>query len=396
MKRLRLVLISRRFWPMVGGAETAMATFAEAWQSYGAEVSLLTARWDPGWPAELNHNGLWVHRLNQPRQRFWGTWRYMYALSRWLRDHRSRFDLCYVSMLKHDAYCAVTTGRKLGFPVVLRAEGAGDGGDIDFHRTANFGQRIQRRTMEADRFVAPSQAIATEMLAAGYPADRLLQIPNGVRVPEPPTLKAKYEARHALAYADPHLMLPLDAKLVVFTGRFHAVKNLASVVDVWRSVLHQEPHAHLWLIGDGPERAALEHQVQELRLRSRIAVAGPFDLVEDVLRAADAFILPSREEGMSLSLLEAMAHGLPAVVSDIPGNRQLITPFENGLAVPPGHPERLVESILRVLSQTEYAAQLGAAARARVAASFTLEAAARRHYELFTELVENRRRQEAP
>jgi len=107
-----------------------MANLGEALVRQGAEVTLLTARSDSRWPAETVHRGIKVVRLSQPALRWWGTWRYMSAIKRWLREHRERFDVVYVSMFKHDAYAAVGVGRSMGFPVAIRAEGAGFSGDM--------------------------------------------------------------------------------------------------------------------------------------------------------------------------------------------------------------------------------------------------------------------------
>ncbi len=104
---------------------------------------------------------LTVERLATSRLRFWGTWLYMRNLARWFR--RNPVDLAYVSMLKHDAYVAVEAGRRLGFPVVLRPEGAGATGDIAWQSWGDFGRKIGRRCREADAFVAISRAIEAEL-----------------------------------------------------------------------------------------------------------------------------------------------------------------------------------------------------------------------------------------
>ena len=115
----RLVLVTRRFWPLVGGAETVMANLAAELAARGVGVTLLTARWQNDWPAELTYRGEPVVRVPNPALRGWGTWRYMKAIDRWLRENRDSYDLVYVSMLKHDAYAALGAVAGSG-PVVLR------------------------------------------------------------------------------------------------------------------------------------------------------------------------------------------------------------------------------------------------------------------------------------
>ena len=115
MSPMRLVLITRRFWPLVGGAEGVMANLAAEFASRGMEVTLLTAQWHPDWPVRVRYRGASVVRLSNPSLRGWGTFRYMRALERWLRHRAGQYDLVYVSMLKHDAYAALgATGGRIG------------------------------------------------------------------------------------------------------------------------------------------------------------------------------------------------------------------------------------------------------------------------------------------
>ena len=122
-----------------------MARLAAALQHAGEEVTVLTAAWQTDWPAQFEHHGVRTIRLPNPPARFWGTLRYMRAVAAWLGANRERFDLVYVSMLKHDAYAAIGALQQAAVPVVVRAEGAGKTGDCHWHQTARFGRRIQRR-----------------------------------------------------------------------------------------------------------------------------------------------------------------------------------------------------------------------------------------------------------
>jgi hypothetical protein len=99
VKQLRLVLVSRRFWPLVGGAERAVASLGVELVRRGAQVTILTARWEPAWPAEVTFSGIRVIRLPQPARRMWGTLRYIQALGQWIARHRGQYELVCVSML---------------------------------------------------------------------------------------------------------------------------------------------------------------------------------------------------------------------------------------------------------------------------------------------------------
>ncbi|MEX2120776.1 MAG: glycosyltransferase family 4 protein [Pirellulales bacterium] len=387
----RLVLVTRRFWPLVGGAETVMARLAAAFQSRGAATTVLTARWQADWPAEIEHHGVRAVRLPNPAARGWGTWRYMQALARWLRTNRSQFDLVYVSMLKHDAYAAVGEGRRGGFPVALRAEGAGLTGDCHWQLNARCGLRIKRRLMQADALLGPSPAIERELIAAGYPRDRIHYLPNGVPVRPPRQPSERQEARQALAEADGVFALAPDAPLVVYTGRLHEMKGLDHLLSAWPAVLARHPGARLWLVGEGPFRPRLIEQIENLGLSTSVLLAGLYDDVEDFLLAADVFVLPSLEEGMSVALLEAMAAGLPVVASSIAANAPLVEDGRHGRLVPPGDSAALAAALAELLEQPDAAARLGSSARERVEARFSIARMVEAHLELFDRLLERRK-----
>lgn len=384
----RLVLITRRYWPLLGGAERVMSDLAAEFAACDCHVTLLTARWQSDWPEELQQERVRVVRLPQPTVRWLGTWRYMRAIQRWLAQHRHAIDLVYVSMFKHDAYAALAPDRS--WPVVIRAEGAGVTGDMHWQLDAPLGKRIKRRCFRADGFFAPSRAIETELIAAGYARDRVAYVPNGVRFGSAATADERAAARRALGAAHLHLQLPPDAKLLLYTGRLHGGKGLKNLVAAFATVAQRLPTAYLWIAGDGPLRRELLDQIAELHLSGRTVLTGQFDGVEELLAAADAFALPSEEEGMSLALLEAMAAGLPAVVSDIPGNRALVDHQRHGLIVPVGSEARWAEALIRTLTG-EDAAAWGQAARDRVVAEFSLEKTVDEHRRRFETIIANYR-----
>jgi glycosyltransferase involved in cell wall biosynthesis len=383
---LRLALVTRRYWPLVGGAEIGMANLAGELRRQGVGVTVVTAQWEPHWPVQLVHRGVPVVRLPNPSLRVWGTLRYMFALRRWLKDHRGQLDGVIVSMLKHDAYCAVRTLADGGVPVVLRAEGGGETGDVHWQRTANFGRRIERVCKQAQAIVTTSDAIADELRQAGYAPQRIVRIDYGVAIPPPRSRQRQAAARAALVAANHDLETEEGAPVVAFTGRLHPRKGLADLVRAWPPIAERRPPARLWIVGEGPQREELFELISSLGYKYRICLPGAFDDVGEVLAAADVFVLPSYEEGMSLALLEAMATGLAVVVTDIPGNRALVRDGETGLIVPVQNPRALSRAIERLLSDEPLRQALGAAARQFVVERFSLEKMAREHLELIERL----------
>jgi glycosyltransferase involved in cell wall biosynthesis len=387
MTGLRLLFITRRFWPLVGGAERAMAHLAAGCQALGHPTTVLTPCWHPHWPMELEQLGFHVVRLPHPPQHFWNTWQWMRGVRRWLLRRRRQFDLALVSMLRHEAFATLGAAGHGKLPVVLRAEGTGVTGDRHWQRSTLLGGWTARRCRQAAAIVAPGPAIESELLDAGYSRAQVRQISNGAALPPAPSARRRVEARAALATGNSALGLAADTPLVLFAGRLEQSKGLADLIECWPIVLQAQPTARLWLAGEGPEHDRLQHRIDQLRLGGRAKLVGAFDSVDELLAAADLFVLPSLEEGMSLALLEAMAHALPIVASNIPGNRSLIAHEEHGLLAPGGAPKSLAAAIDRLLADRALGVRLGSAARERVARQFGLQPMIERHLHLFQQVV---------
>lgn len=372
---MRILLASQRFRPLIGGAESVLWALAREFVRLGHDTTALTARWQKVWPAEECVEGVAIVRLPLPRVRFWGTWRYVQSVKRWLRQNSKRFDVCYVSMLKHTAWACLTARRGDDCPVVLRPEGAGPTGDIAWQKGALGGRLIRSRCLEATAIVSLSPAIREELQEDGYRGERICEIGNGVPIPE---LSAN--DRHAWRE---RLALDSAGPIAVFVGRLSPEKGLPDLVTGWSRVQRQVSGSRLVIVGEGPQEAELRRLADTTH---GIVWAGATSDPQVYLRAADLFVLPSYEEGMSIALLEAMSFGLPVVGTDIPGNRGVIESGRHGLLVPPRRPDLLAGAMVTLLQARTLAAAMGRAARERVAEEFSITRMAERHIELFESL----------
>jgi glycosyltransferase involved in cell wall biosynthesis len=370
---MRIALVTRRFPPLIGGAEAMLRYLAIALAEAGADVTVVTSRLDGLPPEEWLDGRTRVVRLETSPLRFVGTWLHMRNLRRWLG--RNRPDIAYVSMLKHDAYVAMGEGRRIGFPVVLRPEGAGATGDIAWQAWGRGGRTIARRCREADAFVAISESVRRELIGAGYDETRIVDLPNGVPVPDQP-----WSPRPGWL-KEPH---------AVFVGRLAPEKGLHTLVEAWPIVRRGFPAARLTLVGEGPERTPLEARIAQLGLTEAIRLPGASTSAATLLAAADLFVLPSREEGMSIALLEAMALGIPLVATAIPGNLKLVADGAHGRLVPPDDAEGLARAVVDQWSDPEAAERMGRAARDVVIDHYAIAAVARTHLDLFERLVRRR------
>lgn len=384
----RIVLVTRRFWPLFGGPEVMMARLAAGLARRGMHVTVVTAKWQHDWPDEFEHHAARVVRLEAPGKHWWSSVAYIGRLRRWLLANRAQFDLAYVSGLRHDAYATLLAGKRAGFPVLLRAEQAGLSGDCRWQLDAHFGRAIKRACRRASCIVAPTPLVEREVIAAGYPRDRIRSIALGVPEADPSGPDKRVEARRALAASQRRLAVPAVAPLVVFAGRFVESKGLLDLVAAWPEVLRRLGDAYLWLIGEGPQQARLAAEIEGRGLGGHIAIAGAFDDVEDCLCAANLVVDVSHDEGGVLALLEAMSLEIPTVATDTAAHRSVIEDGKQGKLVAVGQPAALAEAIVELCGTPAEAARLGGEARQRVGREFSLQRCLDEHLALFDQVCQ--------
>lgn len=234
---------------------------------------------------------------------------------------------------------------------------------------------VWRQRRLACNFLAMTDAIADDLAAAGIPRARIARIPNGVEIPA--------EAAEPGTHAD-----------AVYIGNFTqgaAHKGFDVLLEAWGLALRQEPGMRLRLYGRG-DPAPWRRLAEQCGAGHSTTFAGEAADVAAVHRTAGFLVLPSRREGLSNALLEAMASGLPAVVSDIPGNTAAVRAGVEGLVVPAGDANALAEAMLQLFRHPELRARMGAAARARACESFSMESVAQRLEKAYGEAISALRR----
>jgi glycosyltransferase involved in cell wall biosynthesis len=175
---------------------------------------------------------------------------------------------------------------------------------------------------------------------------------------------------------------------LVMVGRLQAPKDPLTFVRALATLRGQDVEAVL--VGDGPDRAAVEEEVRRLGIQPAVHLLGERNDVAEVLGTAEIFVLATRSEGLPLSILEAMATGLPVIASNVGGVAELVIDGKTGLLVPPGDPEALAAAIQRLLDDLPHARRLGEAGRARAVAHFDLAAVRQAHVDLYNHLLATR------
>jgi len=174
--------------------------------------------------------------------------------------------------------------------------------------------------------------------------------------------------------------------LFVCVARFAPQKNHALLINAFAKGPASDPKAHLVLAGQGVLRAQLQERVNKLGLTSRVHFLGLRTDIPDVLGAADIFALGSDYEGNPLSVIEAMAAGLPIVSTAAGGVPELLQNGKQGFIVEPGQGERLSEAMMTLLKDPGLRQTMGAAAAARAKEKFDVSAMVRAYEELYDEI----------
>ena len=239
------------------------------------------------------------------------------------RMHREApFDLVDAQFFYPDGPAANRIARRLGLPLSIKARGA----DISWWG-AKEGPRRQMREAahQADGLLAVSQALARDMVVIGMPAEKITVHYTGLdRTLFRPMDRA--EARAALPFA-----IPDDAPLLVSVGALIPRKGQALVIDA----LAELPGTHLALVGQGEDRARLAAQAVNAGLADRVHFLGPVDhdRLPSLLNAADTMVLPSASEGLANAWVEALACGMPLVITDTGGAHELMRDASAGRIV---------------------------------------------------------------
>jgi glycosyltransferase involved in cell wall biosynthesis len=240
---------------------------------------------------------------------------------------------------------------------------------------------LDRRLIpRTDRLVANSESVAAFYREVGFPAERTVVIPNGVERPGPPTI-----CRQQLQTG---LKLPTDARLACYVGRLARQKRVENLLWGMQVLRQADPRAYLLIIGDGPERERLEQYSRDVESAAHVRFVGHRDDAAQLLQLCDVFWLASDFEGMSNSLLEAMACGLPVVVSNILPNRELVQHGVHGYLIDVGDGVGYAQYTRRLFEEPPLAARLGEAGRLRIERDFPVDRMVRRHIDVYREVMQ--------
>ncbi len=204
----------------------------------------------------------------------------------------------------------------------------------------------------------------------GIAPEKILVIPNGVPIPQ--AVDCRDDRRRIRV----EFNLSSDQPLIGTVGRVVEAKDYFSMVRALALVRKEIPTVHWLQVGDGPLLDRLRREVSAQELDEAVSFCGQRSDIPNLLRAMDLWVMSSVREGLPVSMLEAMAEGVPVVATDVGGIPDAVSHGESAWLVPPGKPRELAAGIVKVLQSPELAGCLAARAKERVVRDYSIQAVA--------------------
>ena len=333
---INVAMIIQDYLPRLGGAEKQLAALAPLLKERGINIHVITRRY-PGLRSYETIQGVPIYRLPILKTKALAS--FIFTISAIPVIRRLRPHIIHAHGLLSPTTTAVAAKRVFGIPVVSKSLRGGKLGDLARLINRPLGrQRFRMFKKQVDAFIAISNEIESELMENGIAPKRCVFIPNGVNLDEFQPID-EYKKR----LLRKQLQLP-EKFLAIFAGRLEAEKRVEDLIQVWHYVRQQHTDANLLILGTGTQEERLKRIAKE-----GVLFRGVVDHVAPYLKTADIFVLPSIAEGLSNALLEALATGLPVVVTATGGTTDIVRHKVSGWLIRDYESKALLEGILAFL-----------------------------------------------
>jgi glycosyltransferase involved in cell wall biosynthesis len=394
---LKVAMVAYPFPPLPAGGARHALELAKALGVHGVESFFIVANLRNS-PRCETYEGFPVYRFTP---RGFSRIRYVtFALQvcKKLWAERNSIGVIHLHSIRPFYFFILALAKVLKKPIVLGPTLMGHDDPMSLKKKPFLWQVEGKLYRYYDKIICKSTTVKESCVKAGIPEAKLVSIPGAVPCaaadsPFRPPLSAQeiQDTRKSLG-------LPLDSFIATFVGNIQERKGSDLLFDAWEGLAQgRRLPGHLMLVGPYPtgadEFGARVKPVLEKARESRIIFTGQVDYAEvpKYLRASDCFVFPSKREGLSKAVIEAMACGLPVICTNIPGvTDDMIDDGEDGIIVADRDPAELAKAILRVKEDEALRKKLSANAIDKVRRKFSLADVTRRHLQLYNELLENR------
>ncbi len=356
--------------PAIGGTETFVLSMTPYLEKIGCAVDIMNT-----WRGSLMKKAALEAKL---------SYRELYGNSRFISPRslaqlanairRGKYDIVLVFGLRASVLLRLLKPFFKNVPLIT---GLREVGNLrNWHHTW-----LDRLTQgKCDLFVSNSDAVGRVFTTRErLSSDKMVVIKNGISSQQ--FDRSRYRDVNKQSFG-----LPADKVIITTVANFRYEKGHDFYVEVIRAFLEEFENAHFVWIGEGSLKSKLKNMVRSIGAFDKITFLGLVEDVRPVLSCSDIFVLPSREEGMSRALMEAMAMSLPCVATDVGGANEVIVNGVSGLIVEFGNVEDFGGQIVKLTEDGDLRRKMGAAARLRIIENFDMEKIAKKYVRLF-ELV---------
>jgi len=286
-------------------------------------VEVLTPRFASSWPETLVVREIPVHRPAGAPRSDWSVNRYLRQLSTWLQDHAKGFDVLMVDAIREESTAVTEAGRELGIPVILRCSGWGEGSDQIWWKTSRATRKCGTLGKLADAVIAKSGLCQRELIAEGYPIEKVHRINEGFAASPPRTPQTRQASRSALGSINADLITSDDTPVVLCGSPMTRRGGINLLVKIAPQLVTRYPDLRIWFIGDGPYRDWIYERLRGDGVRASIAMPGSFSDFSELCHAADLFVQPD-DHGLEHFLPTAVSAELPIVAVKTPSTQSVL------------------------------------------------------------------------
>ncbi len=372
-----VVMLVNEFPPVSGGSEKQAERLATYMAAQGRTVWVITRHF-PGLAKQEERNGFLILRPASFGPGKLKTFTFVLGSLGYLWKLRKKYKILHAHMLFGAAFAAVLAGRILNKRVIVKLGSSGPTGEVSVSRRTWRGRlRLAALRQWVNKIVVLDKKMESEALSIGVTPQQVKLISNGI---DAQVFRSSSELMRPEKF-------PVGKIVILFVGRFVKEKSLPTLIEAFAKANKTCPQLHLMLVGDGPERGLLESLVEKLSIQhDSITFAGKRTDVRAFLAFADIFVLPSKTEGMSNALLEAMAAGLPCLATPVGATPQMLDDGRSGLLLPVGDVDAWARSLSELGHDAQRRASLGQAAYRRIMAEYDFSIIGKRYENLYDEL----------
>ena len=387
MTRARVLMVTGAYAPETSGASLQCRNLIRSLRS-DADFTVLTTSTDPSLPWHSEVDGIPVRRITvDPSSRMSKALAIERMAASFFELSR-HFEIVHLHGFSQKSVLVIALAKLLGKRIVIKLTSVGHDDPASIRATGTMMWTAYR---QADRFIGVTPRFADGFDATGLDRHRFVFIPNGVELtrftPASPDVRAEFQRQ---------LRIPTGDPVILFVGFFSREKNPDVLFDAWLSLIDRGLNSTLVFVGattgtyyeiDASLAGRIKSRAEQRGVSDRIVFVESADDIEDYYRAADIFALPTAREGLPNVLLEAMASGVPPVITRLEGVTDwIVNAGVTGELVRSADSASFADAIAPLLASPERRQAIGHAAREHVALHFDITRTARQTLEVYDQL----------